>query len=163
MHSTVTAGDSNGKPGGMEDDLDLPYCCVSNCDTEGIMKIDQLKLLEKLLGMTTSANDNEALVAMRKANQLLKDNRITWGEILRKQVTVAVSQFTDDGPAAAPTDIVAATNAKVQDALDFLRGRDLGKSNDFIASLDKQWAEKKYLKPEQRKPLFEMYERHNGN
>lgn len=127
------------------------------------MKIDQLKLLEKLLGMTTSVNDNEALVAMRKANQLLKDNRITWSEILRKQVTVAVNTYTDNGPAAAPTDIVAATNAKVQNALDFLRGRDVGKMNDFVSSLDKQWAEKGYLSPAQRKPLFDLYERQNGN
>ena len=123
------------------------------------LTITQLNLIEKLLGKSTSDNDHEAAAAIRAAHKILKDAGLTWGQLLRKQVGT-VSQYTDDGPAGAADDVVAATNAKVQKALDTLRGVDLGKFNDFIASLDKQWSEKKYLSPAQRKPLFEAYEKH---
>lgn len=111
--------------------------------------LSQLHLFEKLLGMTTSASDAEALTAMRKANKILQDNGLTWAELLRKQVTSdSVSPYTE------PT--ADATAAHVQTCLDTLRGSD----SSFISSLDKQWAEKGYLSPEQRRPLFAMYKEH---
>ena len=38
--------------------------------------------LTKLMGMATSDNDNEALVALRLANDLIKKERMTWDEVL---------------------------------------------------------------------------------
>lgn len=38
--------------------------------------------LAKLLAMTTSDNDHEALAALRMANKMLTAERATWGEVL---------------------------------------------------------------------------------
>lgn len=118
------------------------------------LTITTLNLIEKALGMTGSANDHEAAAAIRKVNTILKDHDITWAQLLRKQVQTA---YTMSEPEAAGASVQEATDRAVQTALDSLRGRDLGKVTDFIASLDKQWAEKKYLSPAQRKPLFEIH------
>lgn len=37
--------------------------------------------LIKLLNLTASSNDNEALVSVRMANQILKKNGVTWNQI----------------------------------------------------------------------------------
>jgi hypothetical protein len=43
------------------------------------MQIDKLK---KLMGLTTSSNDHEALAAARQANKILKDANKTWQDVL---------------------------------------------------------------------------------
>ena len=43
--------------------------------------LDRVRLA-KLLGMTTSSFDGEALTAMRRANELVKGGRTTWVEII---------------------------------------------------------------------------------
>lgn len=120
------------------------------------MTLTQLNLLSKLLNLTASSNDAEALAAARKANQLLRDARVTWDQILRKQV--AVSRPHDEGPEVS--DDEDGTREHVQRCLDTLRGMDLGDFSRFVASLDKQWATRGYLSPDQRRPLFAAYERH---
>lgn len=42
----------------------------------------QQELLIKVLGMTTSVHDGEALAAIRKANELLKAAGVTWREYI---------------------------------------------------------------------------------
>ena len=44
------------------------------------MKPDSMFI--KLMQMTTSPNDNEALVALRKANKILAASKINWAELL---------------------------------------------------------------------------------
>ena len=39
-------------------------------------------LLVKLMMLTTSTNDAEALAALRKANKILKDAKVNWAELL---------------------------------------------------------------------------------
>jgi hypothetical protein len=41
-----------------------------------------LQMFIKLMGMTTSSHDNEALTALRKANAMLVANNLTWQEFL---------------------------------------------------------------------------------
>lgn len=54
--------------------------------------------LAKLLALTASPNDNEALAAMRKANEIMKGEDLTWAELLASDnlraphVTVTVSR-----------------------------------------------------------------------
>lgn len=36
----------------------------------------------KLMAMTTSDNDNEALIALRQANKILAEKKMTWREII---------------------------------------------------------------------------------
>jgi len=44
----------------------------------------QTEKLLKILKMTTSPNDNEALVAIRKVNEMLKSNNCEWDDIIRQ-------------------------------------------------------------------------------
>lgn len=122
-----------------------------------VIPLAQLALLEKCLGMLGSDQDGEVLNAARKSAKILKDHGFTWAELLRKQVSV------DFEPAPASGDdraqMVAATNAKVQTALDTLRGVDI-RAKDFIASLDEQWSRKNYLSINQRSALFNTYDRY---
>lgn len=60
----------------------------------GAAGIDNQRIV-KLLMMTTSDNDHEALVAMRKVNQLLKTNKISWQEVLEPKPNRAYV-WTDD-------------------------------------------------------------------
>jgi hypothetical protein len=63
------------------------------------MKLDptapSLTLLIKLLKMTTSSHENEALVAMRKANAELLKFGGDWESLLRGKVTVIGDPFAD--------------------------------------------------------------------
>ena len=54
-----------------------------------------LTLLIKLLKMTTSSHENEALVAMRKANIELSKFGGDWESLLRGKVTVIGDPFAD--------------------------------------------------------------------
>ena len=51
------------------------------------------ELLLKLLKMTTSSNDAEALVALRKANQLLASAGWDWDRLLAGKITVVGDPF----------------------------------------------------------------------
>ena len=55
--------------------------------------------LTKLLGMTQSSHDGEALNAMRLANRTLAENRITWREVLGTTTAIIASlpEEADDG------------------------------------------------------------------
>lgn len=117
--------------------------------------LSQIPLLEKMLGMTTSSVDAEALVAIRKVNRMLKEHDITWKDLLSRQIS-AVDSFE---PAPA-TSVEEATNKRVQAALDELRGVNLGKVQEFFDSLDEQWSRQRYLSPDQRRGLFKVYEVH---
>lgn len=54
-----------------------------------------LTLLIKLLRMTASSNDGEALIAMRKANELLAKFGGDWDTLLRGKVTIIADPFGD--------------------------------------------------------------------
>lgn len=54
---------------------------------------ENLDLLIKLLGMTRSANDAEALVAVRKANDQVAKFKTTWEDLLKGRVKVVADPF----------------------------------------------------------------------
>lgn len=54
---------------------------------------DEFDLLIKLLKMTTSSHDNEALSAMRKANAQLVKLGFEWEKLLRGKVTIVADPF----------------------------------------------------------------------
>ena len=47
---------------------------------------DKFDTFLKVMEMTTSSHDNEALTALRKANSLLAEQNVTWTELLRAKV-----------------------------------------------------------------------------
>lgn len=67
---------------------------------------DELKMLIKLMGMTTSSSDNEALNACRMANKWLQSKGYNWHDLLTGKVTVEADPF-----AAAPSVSVNVHNA----------------------------------------------------
>src|SRR5262245_33826082 len=54
---------------------------------------EDLDLLIKCLGMTTSDNDNIALVSIRKANSILEKKGFEWDALLRGRVKVVADPF----------------------------------------------------------------------
>lgn len=60
-------------------------------------ELQKHQLLVKLLKMTTSAVDAEALVAMRKANQLLADAGWDWDKLMAGKITVVGDPFANLG------------------------------------------------------------------
>lgn len=53
-----------------------------------------LTRLIKIMGRSTSSNDNEALVALRMANTYIKDSGATWEDILKGRITIVADPFT---------------------------------------------------------------------
>lgn len=49
--------------------------------------------LIKLLGLTTSSNDHEALAAIRKVNSFLSEDNKTWEEVFAEQPTAEFIQL----------------------------------------------------------------------
>lgn len=60
-------------------------------------EIPKLDLLIKMMGMTTSDNDNTALIALRKATAMLTANGWDWERLLRGKVKV-INAPTFTGP-----------------------------------------------------------------
>lgn len=60
-------------------------------------ELQKHKLLVKLLKMTTSAIDAEALVAVRKANQLLAEAGWDWDKLMSGKITVVGDPFANLG------------------------------------------------------------------
>ena len=61
---------------------------------------NDLDMLIKLMGMTGSSNDNEALAAMRLAAKWLTNRGHNWDDLLRGKVTVEADPFAIAAPAA---------------------------------------------------------------
>lgn len=68
-------------------------------DADGTLQKQDLLL--KMLNMTTSDNDNMALVAIRKANNLLKTEGWTWQKLLEGKITIVEDPFKDPSPFGA--------------------------------------------------------------
>lgn len=59
-------------------------------DRLDVMQLDKLK---KLLALSESDNDNEALAAIRQVNKLLKEANLTWPEFLEIDRTMANDKY----------------------------------------------------------------------
>jgi hypothetical protein len=56
-------------------------------------ELPKQELLIKMLGMTTSDNDGQALVAIRKANAFLLANGWDWDRLIRGKITIVEDPF----------------------------------------------------------------------
>lgn len=65
--------------------------------------LPNLSLLIKLLKLTTSANDAEALMAIRKANEQLRKFGGDWESLLRSHVTIIGADPFENIPAPPPS------------------------------------------------------------
>jgi len=58
-------------------------------------EIPKHEFLIKLLNMTTSSNDNEALMAIRQANNLLRSVGWSWDDLIRAKIKIVPNPFTN--------------------------------------------------------------------
>lgn len=64
------------------------------------------ELLIKIMGMTTSDNDGQALVALRKANALLEAAGWSWEKLIQGRIRVVENPFKGSNPFASRERIV---------------------------------------------------------
>ena len=101
------------------------------------MTLKDFNQLKKLMGLTTSDNDAEALGALRKANQILAVNGYTWESAFRRLVRVeSPIEAADD---ALPERTRASEAAECERFLSDAEAADpRGSRADFVASLDRK-------------------------
>ena len=103
-----------------------------------------LERFEKLLNMTASRHDGEALTALRMANSMLKASGKTWQQLLSPPVRI-VERIVEQ-PRPIP----------VAEMLDQLRHDNC--DNDFFMSLYEQFRSKRRLSEKQIACLRRMYD-----
>lgn len=117
----------------------------------------QLSMLVKVLNLTTSPNDAEALAAARKANDLLKRGSTSWEQLLGNGGATTPMFDEDDGSLGGRDDAEArAIDAAFEEV--FKLGDLRGSFEDFMDSIYQQWKEKHSLSPKQRAALFRAAE-----
>jgi hypothetical protein len=113
--------------------------------------VAEFERLKKMMGLTFSDNDGEALNALRAANKVLQGKKLTWRDVLERTVTVDVEAAPPE-----PRPREEARDERVENAFDLLRDSD--KWTPFIESLHDQWERKNWLSPKQRAALFRNVE-----
>lgn len=102
------------------------------------MKVADFVQLRKLMMMTTSASDNEALTAIRKANEVVRRSGVTWEDVFARLVTVepgveAAPAESGGDPDAGPS--AAYLAELLEEASEGAHGSWL----DFVSSLSEQF------------------------
>lgn len=119
--------------------------------------------LTKLLALTTSDNDHEALVALRMANELLKREKLSWVEVLGNEgrtVRVSITREPVDENWIAPhlrDKVVIETMFRA-----IVATRAPGDNGDFwgfLASVKLRWATHGALTQGQYQALKNCYNR----
>lgn len=120
-------------------------------------KASDFEIFIKLMMLSTSPNDGEALTALRKANAKLHSIGRNWEELLRGKV--AVSDFPD-----APSlggDLrrgIKHTDAAIQIILDDLMSEVRGGFRDYIESVNEWWETRGYLTDKQYEVIKKAWE-----
>jgi hypothetical protein len=130
-----------------------------------VISAKEISQFQKLMMMTTSDNDPEALVAIRKANTILKNNKINWDEVC-KQVNFNILSvknpygFKDSYQSSKPdyqsrpnthyqskpnTSSGRTTSPDILEPLQFAMDRCEGSFYDFLESLKFQFQNKGWL------------------
>lgn len=136
--------------------------------------IDRQRLI-KLMMMTTSTNDAEALTALRKANSMLKEDGKDWSSLLgltaqlntlknrpappppRPPMKPAGRGTTDTHKYPPPKDRF--TDNDIPRMLQSLLRDTKGDFRNLIESLYQQWNDKHYLTERQYEVVINAYER----
>ena len=72
-----------------------------------------VEMLTKLLMMTTSSHDGEALVAIRKANEMLARDRLNWQDVM-KRLQSAKPYEAPEGEAARGSEAARGAEAEAE-------------------------------------------------
>lgn len=112
----------------------------------------EVETLIKLLALTTSSNDHECLVAIRKANAMLAARNITWEFFIKGRypnVEVTSPKHSTSIPEAD----------EVERMFEAVIENSSGSFSDFVTSIYQWWEEKGSLTDRQFDALKSAYER----
>ena len=117
----------------------------------------EISQFKKLMMMTTSDNDPEALIAIRKANTILKNNKVNWDELCN-QVNFNIlsvknthgfrdsyKSYSPEYPSEPKTSSGRTTSSDILKPLQFAMDRCEGSFYDFLESLKYQFQNKGWL------------------
>ena len=113
------------------------------------MERDKKEKLAKLLALTTSDNDNEALSAIRTANVILERDNLAWEDVLLG--TTKRTQFNDSYADYESTE-------EIEEMLSTCIQNVNGSAFDFIDSLYRFYNSRGYLTPKQIRSLRKFYD-----
>jgi hypothetical protein len=136
------------------------------------MPVKDFRQLEKLMGLTTSDNDAEALSALRMANTILKRHGYTWSSAFKRLVKVEnplegymeAPSASVERPAAPYREesLHESRKRRIKEVFEELDGVELGRHEGFVASLKEWFEEKGWLTDAQRESLFSINDRIRG-
>lgn len=107
----------------------------------------------KVVNLTTSSVDGEALAAIRKANAMLKSNQTTWEMVILGKPRKA--EFTEEKKSKKKSTEDKDRIAEMFEAvLKSVEGYD---SEDFIHSIHDFWKTRGFLTPKQKSALEKFY------
>lgn len=117
------------------------------------MKLSDFNRLRKLMAMTFSDNDTEALTSVRAANKLLKDNGLTWQRVFDRTVRVenSVEEAVPSKNGYSEEDITTMFESALSKAD--------GGFRDFLLSLQARYDEKGRLSEGQMDALIRASKR----
>lgn len=123
------------------------------------MAIDLDKLI-KLMMMTTSSNDHEALVALRKANAMLAENNQNWEEFERARKIDLVA-LRNRPPPAKHYPSFGDEEMSVAEMFDFLLATVPQSSSfrEFIDDVHEFWKKRGFVTDRQHEALRRAVER----
>jgi hypothetical protein len=129
------------------------------------MKLTDFKLLKKLMTMTTSSADQEALTALRRANEILARSATTWDRVLDRVVSLEV-ESAEGLESSAGTfrehREAQRRHARIDEQLTRAESATCGRSADFIASLRSQFEVRGDLSERQVEALEDVLDRERG-
>lgn len=144
------------------------------------MPVKDFRQLEKLMLMTTSDNDHEALSALRMANALLKKHGYTWSSAFKRLVKVenplegymepVSAGYREPARSTAPAPrpyheetLHESRKRAIKEAFEELDGATVpSRSEGFLQSLKEWFDEKGWLTDSQREALFTLRDRVRG-
>lgn len=108
--------------------------------------------LSKLMMLTTSTNDNEALAALRKANAILAAQSVSWDEFLKGMKNLVI-QEEPKAPKKKKDE------SDIKEMLQTVLASHLSDTGyEFISSLNAFFTEKNFLTEKQEKALRKFYD-----
>lgn len=122
------------------------------------MKLSEFNRLKKMMMMTTSPNDSEALVALRIANKVIAEQGYTWNDVFARLVKVEEPMESMAAVENTPRENSRDDkNQRIKDAFSFLESR--GVTSSFLKSIEEQFEDKGWLSQAQQDALFRNEER----
>lgn len=129
------------------------------------MNLKKFELFIKLMKMTSSSNDGEALNALRKANSILDEVNISWEELLRNRIKIKKIEAGPNpkyarGFASGGSSAKKYTNKQEIETMFAIVLDSVPKSSSFysfIKSLEDWWETKGFLTEKQYEKLKKAY------